>query len=263
MTGAILGAVQGLTEFLPISSDGHLAIGAILFGQTDTPLPFVVFLHIGTLVATLLVLRAEVGELVSATASGIRSPREFFATDHGRELAAIIAATVPTGVIGLLLKDFVVASSNDLRVVGACLLGSAAMVASTRFTNHGERNVLGIAPAFFLGACQALAVLPGLSRSGTTIGVAMLLGLRAPRAFRFSFLLSLPAVAGAVLLESTDLAGLEGYGAAALVGSVVAFLFGYVALKMLRDLLDRGRFWAFALYLFPLGVGLLLWNPPL
>jgi undecaprenyl-diphosphatase len=261
-TGAVLGAVQGLTEFLPISSDGHLAIGALLFGQTDMPLPFVVFLHIGTFLATLLVLRPEVSTLARATIDGLGEPSAFLATEHGRELVALVAATVPTGIIGLLLKDYVESTSQDARVVGFCLLGSAAMVMTTRFTSAGERTVLGVGPAFFLGACQALAVLPGLSRSGTTIAVAMLLGLRATAAFRFSFLLSLPAVAGAVLLESFDMGALEGFGAATLAGGIVAFAFGYVALRMLRELLDRGRFWAFALYLVPLGVALLLWNPP-
>ncbi len=261
-TGAVLGAVQGLTEFLPISSDGHLAVGALLFGHADMPLPFVVFLHVGTLLATLLVLRTEVAELAGATVRGVRAPSPFFASESGRELAALVAATVPTAAIGLLLKDYVEEASHDVRVVGLCLLGSAVMVATTRFSGQGERTVLSIGPAFFLGVCQALAVLPGLSRSGTTIAVAMLLGLRAPAAFRFSFLLSLPAVAGAVLLESFDMGALDGFGAAALVGGLVAFGFGYVALRLLRGLLDRGRFWAFALYLVPLGLTLLLWNPP-
>ncbi len=261
-TGAFLGAVQGLTEFLPISSDGHLAIGAMLFGQTDMPLPFVVFLHIGTLLATFLVLRGDVASLATATARGLRDPGPFLRTDEGRELLALVAATLPTAVLGLVLKDFVEEASSDTRVVGVCLLGSAVMVASTRFSGRGTESVLGVGAAAFLGVCQALAVLPGLSRSGTTIAVAMLLGLRAPAAFRFSFLLSLPAVAGAVLLESFEMEALDGFGAAALAGGVVAFAFGYVALRLLRGLLDRGRFWAFALYLVPLGVALLLWNPP-
>src|SRR5690606_8971175 len=104
-TGAILGVVQGLTEFLPISSDGHLAIGALLFGHADMPLPFVVFLHLGTFFATLLVLREDVFELLRRTWEGIPKGAAFFETDAGKELTALIAATIPTAVIGLLLKD--------------------------------------------------------------------------------------------------------------------------------------------------------------
>jgi undecaprenyl-diphosphatase len=256
-TGALLGAVQGVTEFLPISSDGHLAIGARLFGATDMPLPFVVFLHVGTLLATFLVLFEDVRALALSFWDGLRSPRTFLETESGRELRAIVIATVPTGILGLLLKDYVESVANDLDVVALYLLGSAALVASTRFYGEGKRKVLDPLPAFFLGACQALAVLPGLSRSATTIAVAMFLGLGPKAAFRFSFLLSLPAVAGAVLLESFDMGAMDGFGAAALAGGLVAFVVGWASLRLVRGVLDRGRFWVFALYLVPLAFLLL------
>jgi undecaprenyl-diphosphatase len=260
LTGAILGAVQGVTEFLPISSDGHLAIGAHLFGAVDMPLPFVVFLHVGTLLATFLVLYDDVRALALALWDGARSPGTYFETDAGKELGAILAATIPTGLLGLLLKGYVESVSNDLFVVAVCLLGSAALVLTTRFTAGGTKTVLAPLPAFFLGACQAFAVLPGLSRSATTIAIAMFLGLGPKAAFRFSFLLSLPAVAGAVLLECFDVGALDGFGAAALVGGVVAFFVGWASLKLLRGILDRGGFWVFALYLVPLALALLVWN---
>jgi undecaprenyl-diphosphatase len=259
-TGALLGAVQGVTEFLPISSDGHLALGARLFGAADMPLPFVVFLHVGTLLATLLVFHDDVRRLGLALWDGALRPRVLVETEAGEELLAIAAATIPTGVLGLLLQRYVASVSSDLFVVAVCLLGSAALVLTTRFTGGGAKTVLAPLPAAFLGVCQAFAVLPGLSRSATTIAVAMLLGLGPKAAFRFSFLLSLPAVAGAVLLESFDLGALDGFGAAALAGGLVAFFVGWASLRLLRGTLDRGRFWVFALYLVPLALALLVWN---
>jgi undecaprenyl-diphosphatase len=264
VTSIVLGVVQGITEFLPISSDGHVALFAILFGETAMPLSMVVLLHVGTLVATGLVFRGEVRELAVSLGRGVRAPRQYLATTEGRTNAAIVVASIPTAVVGLALRDRVEAWSHVPWIVGACLLGTAVLVASTRLTadraTHADTGI-PMRHALLVGIAQGLAVLPGLSRSGSTIACAMALGVAAPAAFRLSFLMSLPAVLGAVLLELRDPADILGdLGPAALAGAAVSFGVGLASLLALRRVIDRGRFWAFAIYLVPLGTALIVWD---
>lgn len=254
---ALLGVVQGLTEFLPISSDGHLAIAAHFFGNVELPLAMVVFLHLGTLIATMIVLRDDVARLLRETLAFLRAPRTALATAEGRTIATVLVATVPTGIVGLALHDAVEPWSHDMRIVAACLLGSALFVGSTeRARSRATRNEpsLAVGPAVFLGLVQGLAVLPGLTRSGSTIAVAMWLGLTGPAAFRLSFLLSLPAVAGAVLLELRHPEVWSTLGGPGVFGAAIAFVVGLAALAALRSIVARGRFWVFAVYLVPLAV---------
>jgi undecaprenyl-diphosphatase len=252
----LLGLVQGLTEFLPVSSDGHLALAAFLVGVFDMPLSFVVVLHIGTLIATLLVFRSDVGAMLRSLGHVASGPKEWLATPSGALVSRILVASVPTAVIGLLLDDAVEEWSHDPRIVGACLLLSAAVVASTRL-GKGERDLPSFRDAILIGVAQGLAVLPGLTRSGSTIAMAMLLGMSGPAAFRFSFLMSLPAVGGAILLKALKPDALAGLGPQAALGTAVAFVSGLAALLVLRNVVKLGKFWAFALYLAPLGLGLL------
>jgi len=256
---AALGALQGLTEFLPVSSSGHVALGAMLFGIADMPLSMVVVVHAGTLIATLLVVGPDVWELTRDTARGIRDPRAFLSTDQGRIVAGLVVATLPTAAMGLLLEDRVEQWAHSRWIIGACLLASAVAVLST-LRGGGQERVLGLAPYFVIGVVQGLAVLPGLSRSGSTIAAAMLLGMHAPEAFRFSFLLSLPAVTGAVILQLAEPGALTQLGAPALIAGGVALVTGYFALRLLRHAVMTGRLWAFALYLIPVGLGLVAWD---
>lgn len=259
-TAAFLGALQGVTEFLPVSSDGHIAIGALLVGIPDMSLSMVVLLHAGTLVATFLVLREDVTQLAVETVRGLKSPSEFLRTEQGRIVAGVVLASIPTAIIGLLLEDHVEAWSHVPWIVGVCLLGSALALALTRRA-RGEAKTLSPGAYFLIGIAQGLAVLPGLSRSGSTIALGMLLGLRGPDAFRFSFLLSLPAVLGAVLLKVVgEPRAVAELGTAGLVGGAVAMVVGLGALVLLRRIVMQGRFWAFALYLVPLGLALIAWS---
>lgn len=261
-TAAVLGAVQGATEFLPVSSDGHLALTAMGFGiEDEMPLAMVVLLHAGTLIATIAVFAKDLGLLAKSTATGLRSPRAWMDTDDGKLVTGVVVASIPTAIIGLVLEPHVEAFSRVAWIVGAGLLGSAAAVVATRFAAGGSaRDVLPLSSALLVGVAQGLAVMPGLTRSGMTIATGMLLGLSGPAAFRFSFLLSLPAVFGAILLELRHTEELADIGVAALAGAIVALVVGYIALRTLRTLVDRGRFWIFALYLVPLGLGLIVWD---
>ena len=256
---AVLGLLQGLTEFLPVSSSGHIAVGALFFGVKDMPLSMVVVLHAGTLMATLWIFAGDVGQLAREAAMGLRTPKAFLASDQGRIVVGVIVASVPTAIMGLLLETRVEGLSHHASAVGGFLLATAVVVASTRW----GRGTLGVLPLWgylLIGIAQGCAVMPGLSRSGTTIAVAMWLGLSGPQAFRFSFLLSLPAVFGALVLKLSEPAVLAELGWPAIVGGVVALVVGYAALRLLREVVKQGRFWAFAIYLVPLGLGLIAWD---
>lgn len=258
-----LGIIQGATEFLPVSSDGHIAVGALLFGETEMPLSAVVALHVGTLLATFLVFRADVAAQLTALARGVREPRAYMASADGRLAAAIVVASIPTVAIGLGLRDHVEAWAHVPWIVGVCLLGSAVAVATTHFTGPravSDEVALPLLAAFLVGVVQGLAVLPGLSRSASTIACAMALGHRGPAAFRFSFLLSLPAVLGAVLLELRHPEVWSELGMNTWLGAFIAFFVGLGALYLLRGVVSRGRFWAFAIYLVPLGLTLIIWD---
>ena len=166
---------------------------------------------------------------------------------------AVVLASLPTAVLGLLLRDRVESLGRVPLAVGLALLASAAAVLSTRWA-RGDRRVPSVGQALVIGVAQGIAVLPGLSRSGSTIAVAMLLGLTGDASFRFSFLLSLPAVAGAVLLEAKDVTDLGALAGPGIVGALIAFAVGILALIGLREVVGRGQLSLFALYLIPLAL---------
>ena len=254
-----LGVVQGVTEFLPISSDGHLALYGLLFQVPESSLATTVTLHLGTLLATLLVFRAELSAMAKRALASLAAPRTLVDSSEGRLLVRIVLASVPTAVIGLLLEKRVEALSRVPWVIGLGFLGSAVAVLTTR-GRRGHTEELSLRGAVLIGALQGLAVLPGLSRSASTIASAMLLGLSPQAAFQFSFLLSMPAVGGAALLELGKPGALAGISHVAWLGACVSFVTGIAALRLLRGMLSRGRFWLFALYLVPLGALLTLWD---
>jgi Bacitracin resistance protein BacA len=163
-----LGVVQGITEFLPISSDGHLAVFGLLFEVPEASLATTVMLHVGTLLATLIMFRTDLAQLATRTLSHGLAPRALLATAEGRLLARIVVASVPTAVIGLLMKDAVEPLSHMRWVVGLGFFGSAAAVLVTR-ARTGDREELTLREALLVGTLQGLAVLPGLSRSARTL----------------------------------------------------------------------------------------------
>jgi undecaprenyl-diphosphatase len=257
LSALALGLIQGLTEFLPVSSSGHIAIGERLFGMEDAPLTLSVVLHAGTLLATLVAFRGDLATVARDALRLRREPALLRASDSGKLILAVLVASVPTAVIGLLLKERVEVYAHDTNVVGACLLGSAVVVMLTRL-GRGDETTPTLPQAFAIGVVQGIAVLPGLTRSGSTIAAAMLLGLSGAAAFRFSFLLSLPAIGGAMLLELRHPEALSALGLPALLGGVVAFVSGYASLLLLRGVVHRGNLFLFALYLVPVSVWLFL-----
>lgn len=255
---ALLGIVQGLTEFLPVSSSGHLAAFARFLGDPEGSLALIVFLHLGTLLATAIVFRAEIGVLFERLIGGLRAPSTLRESDEGRELLAILLATSITAAFALVFKSQAEALTSNFIGLGLAFLFTAGLLLTTR-RSGGAIELPDLRIAALIGLAQGVAILPGISRSGTTIAVAMLLGMRPEAAFRFSFLLSLPIILLAVAYETIfgDVQA-EGFFLGAFVGGLTAFLSGLVALLWLRRLIQRGRFWLFSLYLLPFGITVLL-----
>lgn len=256
LTAAALGALQGLTEFLPVSSSGHVAIGARFFDIQESSLALVILLHLGTLLATVILFRHDIALLAGEGIAALRDPGRLRATPEGRALVGIAIVTLITAVVGLLLRDVAETFAEDLRLVGFGFLLSAAFLIASGVA-HGSSDEVSWWQAAGIGIVQGVAVLPGVSRSGVTIAVAMLLGVQGSAAFRFSFLVSLPAIAGAAVYEATGAEGLGSLGPEAWVGGLTALVTGYVALVILRHIIFVGRMWTFAIYLLPFGLYLI------
>jgi undecaprenyl-diphosphatase len=253
----LLGAVQGVTEFLPISSDGHLALIELLFKIEQGSLTFNVMLHAGTLIATALMMRERVARLVVDGARALPHPSRMAESAGGRDALVVLLASIPTAIIGLLLRDAVERWTSSPWVVGLGFLATSACVVSTLWVRPGTHDVPSYLGSVLVGLAQGLAVLPGFSRSGATITTALWLGVRPERAFELSFLMSLPAVFGAIALESRHALHESFPAGPALLGALVAFATGVAAIAVLRRVVISGRFALFAIWTLPLGIATL------
>ena len=251
---ALLGIVQGLTEFLPVSSDGHLALAEILF-KLKSGLASNVMLHVGTLLATLVVLNREVWAALRDGFAALLRPASLRRTRGGRDALVVLLASLPTALVGLFLRQPVEQWMESPLAIGLGFLGTTAALVLAHFSVQGDREQPPLAGALLLGAAQGLAVLPGLSRSGSTIAVALWLGVKPERAFELSMLMSVPAVLGTLGLELAEARQVAfAPGAPALVAALVAFVTGIVALRALRVLVARGHFGWFAFWVGPLAL---------
>ena len=245
MLDAILwGLIQGLTEFLPISSSGHLVLVPALLERDGPDLATSAVLHLGTLAAVLVYFRAEVMEVLRLT-------------DKGKQLLKLVAiGTIPAAVIGFALRDQFEELNSRPRGVAVALLITGLVLVATRFIPRGNRDVEDskVSDAVALGFGQALALIPGVSRSGSTIATALTRRFDREAAARYSFLLGIPAIAGAGLLEFVDLAGSEGgVSGATWVGVLVAAVSGYAAIALLLRLIGRVGLAPFGLYCIGFG----------
>ena len=252
----LLGIVQGITEFLPISSDGHLAIVQHYLPDFSQPgLLFDVLLHVGTLGAMLLYFQRDVVRLLTAPFRG-----DHEAHRDRRLLGLIVAASVPTAIIGLTLKSAVERWMENMLVVALMLILTGILLfVGERYRRGGRRSesALTVTDAVLTGIAQGLAVLPGLSRSGSTIATLLFRGVDGETAARFSFLMAMPAIAGAALLSFKDSGALPaGEIPVYLAGTGVAFLVGIGAIRLLLGVIRRQRLVWFAIYCW--GAGLLL-----
>jgi undecaprenyl-diphosphatase len=266
--GIILGILQGLTEFLPVSSSGHLVLGQIYFNITEFLLIFDISVHMGTLAAVLVVYFSDI-RLMGVSISGCLAKmvnRKPFAslvkTDKNLKLALfILIGSVPTAVIGLVLKKFEQVLFTSDTLVGCMLIltGTILWVSRQYYRDETAGGEFNAKQAFFIGIVQGFAVIPGISRSGSTIAAGMVAGLDRQTAARFSFLLSVPAIAGAQVLGVKD-AVETGFvlNPAIVYGTIVSFVVGLVALKLLLKLVHTGKFHLFAPYCWLAGTLVLL-----
>lgn len=254
LAAILLGIVQGLTEFLPVSSSGHLALfQRWLPVSGDDDVGFFLALHIGTLLPVLLVYRDDLMTIVRDAVAGegplTRRP--------GMRLAAfIVLGSVPTGIIGIAFKDWLEAAFQNPLGVGIAFAVTGALLFATRFVKAGETDLRRMKPwhALAVGLAQGIAITPGISRSGSTIAAGMFLGLRRDLAARYSFLLSIPAIGGAFLVKLPDMGASHMSLGPVVAGFIAAALSGYVALKILLRLVASGDFSRFAWYLWALAI---------
>jgi undecaprenyl-diphosphatase len=250
----ILGIVQGIAEWLPISSTGHLRLAEHFLGLT-IPILFDVTLHIGTLIVIFVFFRRDIKSILSALM------HLDFKSESGRLIPLIVVGTVPTALIGLAFSDLIESTFRNILPIAAALTVCGALLYSSKAARE-KTDAISYPTALIFGVAQGIAIIPGLSRSGTTIAVALLLGLKRERAFRFSFLLSIPAVIGALGLtfyKERAVLVQAGFGLTEiLVGVTIAMFVGYVALNVLHRTIENKKFHLFAFYCWLLGASLVV-----
>lgn len=242
----ILGIIQGLTEFLPISSSGHLAVLEAYFDITE-PVLFATFLHFGTFVATVVFFRNSILNIGKGIAKGEKESINY--------VINILVGTIPIVLFVLLLRDQIEQSFNDVRLVGVLLGITGVVLLLTNLVKKNNKKVT-LFPAFLIGISQMFAAFPGISRSGFTISAGLFAKISPKDSFNFSFLLSLPAVLGANLLEVFTIQHITDYPSL-LIGMLCSFVSGLIALKILRKLVNK-KFHLFGIYCLALSMTLLL-----
>ena len=266
--GIILGIIQGLTEFLPVSSSGHLVLGQIFFGITESQLPFDISVHMGTLLAVLVVYASDIRAILVSVfgfiskAVTLKPITHLLKEDKNLQLAGlIIIGSIPTAFIGLILKQFehILFASEVLVGFMLILTGTILWTSKNFYSSKNKKGGFSIKKALIIGVGQGLAVIPGISRSGTTIALGMFLGLDRHNAAKFSFLLSIPAILGAQILSIKDMinSGLV-IDSITIYATIVSFITGLLALKLLLSLVHSGRFHLFAPYCWLIGSLVLL-----
>jgi len=251
----ILGIVQGLTEFLPISSSAHLVLTEHLLKVRLESIRFEVFLHVGTFLSVVVIFRREIWKLIKSLRRIIRRD-DSESEEYVKLLGLLTIGSVPAGIVGFFLENYVEKAFSSPFLVSILLIFTAAYLWLTKFSKVTKRN-LNLTDAIVIGLAQALALLPGISRSGFTISTALFRGVEREKSAEFSFLLSLPAVLGASILKfkealHDDMTSGEIF--LYLLGGFVAFLFGYIAIKLVLDVLRKGRFQSFAYYCVSVGI---------
>lgn len=277
LQGILMGLVQGVTEFLPVSSSGHLAIFEKLFGIQEPDAAFDVLLHVGTLLAVFIVYFADIRKLV---VEGVKLLGDFFAnigllckekvgkqevkyrrvinSSYRKFVILVIVSTIPTGIIGILLKDTIGLLRTDLLIVGICLLITACLLIICDMSVEGAKKPKQVSymDAIVVGTAQGVATLPGISRSGMTITVCTKLGFDRKFAVKYSFILSIPAILGAAVLdlpkfvENVSVKTIGPY----LAGTLTAAVVGYVCIRAMLRIVAKRKMKFFAAYCVLAGI---------
>lgn len=268
MEAVLLGVVQGLTEFLPVSSSGHLVLFQHFLGFEEHDLAFNVASHMGTLLSVITVYFYVLRRMTVET---IKFPVHRQVNTESRLVGLVILGTIPTAIIGLSLKDTFEALFSNLLAVGVCLCLTGVLLFLTKLRSGGQMNgvkfdslesanMMTIRHALIIGVAQGLAIAPGISRSGTTIAVALFLGLPRHTAAMFSFMLAIPAILGAGLLELKDVEWSPDVMTSLGLGFFVSYLAGLVGLLTVLSFVKKGRLEVFSLYLWAVGGSVIIWS---
>lgn len=262
----LLGILQGVTEFLPVSSSGHLALARALVGREIMPgITFEIVVHFGSFCSIAFYYRERLINIIadflkSLTPAGIKAGR--LTTDSNTRYSLIILLSmIPAMLVGFTLKDYIEEIFINPVVVSIMLLATGSLLFATRFVGRPQGEV-DVKRGLFMGIAQAVAILPGISRSGSTISVGLFSGVKRENAADFSFLMVLPVLAGAMLLELIEIYqnGIEYDAVIALIGGFVAsFAAGYLSLKYLIILLKREKFYYFSFYCWAIGIAGLIY----
>ena len=252
----IMGLIQGLTEYLPVSSSGHLTIASNLFGMNgEENLTFTVAVHVATVLSTCVVLWSEIVWL-------IKDLFKFKWNEGTRYVVNILISMIPVGIVGFCFKDQVEEIfGSGMMIVGICLLITATLLAFAYFAKPRQKEDISPVHAFIIGIAQAVAVLPGLSRSGSTIATGLLLGNKKEKLAQFSFLMVIPPILGEALLDVMDLVKGSAETVATviptsslIVGFLAAFISGCLACKWMINIVKKGELIWFAIYCAIVGI---------
>jgi len=263
LQAVILGIVEGLTEFLPVSSTGHQTIVAGLMGlQIDDPsiTSFIAVIQVGAIAALVLYLRRDIGRLLMAWFRGLRHAEERSDPSY-REAWLVIIGSIPIAVVGVLARDLIKGPLRSLWVVAIALIvwGVVMLIAEAMATQQRQEKDLRLKDALIIGGTQALALIPGISRSGATISAGLMLGVNRVTAARFGYLLGIPALAGAAVLEVPDAIKAGGVGLPlTLVGTGVSFVVAYVTVAWMLRFVTNHTIRVFVWYRFALAAVLIL-----
>lgn len=268
LIAVILGAIQGITEWLPVSSSGHLVMGQHFLGLSEAPIIFDVMLHFATAIVAMIYFRKDVKNIILAFFDTFKQMRETsfkeaaFATPDHRMAWLIVFGGIPTAVIGFAFEDIFESLFNDLLAVGVALIVTGTILWATKNAG-GKKGMDEFLPknAWLVGMAQGLAIIPGISRSGSTIGIGMLQGFDREVAARYSFLLSIPTILAAAAIKGKDMLDV-GITQAELLpyiaGTAVAMVVGYISIAGLLKIIRGNKFFAFAPYCWGVGIVLVI-----
>ena len=249
----LMGLLQGLTEYLPVSSSGHLTIASALFGiDGEENLTFTIAVHVATVLSTLVILWREIVWLLR----GLVDTKAPLMSPERRYILAIIVSMIPIGIVGVFFKDYVEAIfGSGLLIVGLSLIMTSALLTLSYYARPRQKEDIGLMQAFIIGLAQSVAVLPGLSRSGTTIATGLMLGVKKEKMAQFSFLMVIPPILGEALLSILK-AAKDGSEAttgdismtALAIGFLAAFISGCMACKWMISIVKKGKLVYFGIY---------------
>ena len=266
----ILGIVQGLTEFLPVSSSGHLVILQNFMGISEGSLEFAIVLHLGTLLAVVIAYYESIWNmfkqffLMLADLITLKGPC-FEKSKYRKYIVYILMASIPAGIVGVLFEDFISEKFGSIIIVGFTLLITGVLLVlgdAIGKNNRGHIENVGAGKAFIIGIFQMFAITPGISRSGSTIVGGLLSGLKKEEAVEFSFLMSIPAVLGSLLLKIKDIIAIGATTSFVplIIGFFCSLVIGYFSIVLLNNIVKKGKLYYFSIYCWIVGLALIIYQ---